>query len=665
MKPGITNNIKTQDSDPKSWVPNFPNPADFRFDYFKLLKESPNGLAKLEQDQPSVAIMGAGVAGVTAARELLRCGYKVTLFEASNRIGGRLYTLKNPLDKGIERKHAGLEMGAMRMPFFSKPGDENCLLGYYLNHEPGRNKAILTPFPNPGAAPGNTGIYINKGFGPKGAESEKPSMIFWPLDEDGVRRYPKNEVLQKLCEKVEEFGKNFQQAAKQYYTQNNELWTICWRKLRAHYQGMSFKDLVLEPSLDREEILHKIAHLEDFDGDLGGFGMTAEEANLLYIIGTGDGSWGAFYDIGAMWFIRCTYFGFDSNLQTVEGLAHPEELPYFMRTVLDSSTPQKAFEGPSYEGIQGLAEYLMFAPLPGEEEKSLFTEGDLFMETPVTKIKKTEKGVLVYSEQHPEGQFFDKALVTSTKWAAQLSMDFEGFPEEELPQDKIIAAQTQHNISSCKLFFPLKARYWDKEQFPDCKIPQVLVTDTLIQDMYGLAWSNKPEDPGVILASYTWEDDSLKLLAFNNEELSDIVLKELKSITMETLGEDITEYIDTTKPVSIQWIKEPTYLGCSKLYRAHNEAENMIDLGYNEHFAKASHLYFAGENYGVEGGWTEPALRSALDCVLHMIKHTPGAVLQHPNFSLEEDYPSWPTYDYKKEEQTVKVSTDTELFSVN
>jgi hypothetical protein len=48
-----------------------------------------------------------------------------------------------------------------------------------------------------------------------------------------------------------------------------------------------------------------------------------------------------------------------------------------------------------------------------------------------------------------------------------------------------------------------------------------------------------------------------------------------------------------------------------------------------------------------------------------MIKHTPGAELQHPNFSFEEDYPSWPTYDYKKEEQTVKVSTDTELFSVN
>ncbi len=42
----------------------------------------------------SVAIIGGGLAGLTAAYELEKRGIKATLFEASNRLGGRAYTVK-------------------------------------------------------------------------------------------------------------------------------------------------------------------------------------------------------------------------------------------------------------------------------------------------------------------------------------------------------------------------------------------------------------------------------------------------------------------------------------------------------------------------------------------------------------------------------------------
>src|SRR5438046_8720482 len=43
----------------------------------------------------SVVILGAGIAGLVSAYELRRAGYKVTVLEARDRIGGRAWTVRN------------------------------------------------------------------------------------------------------------------------------------------------------------------------------------------------------------------------------------------------------------------------------------------------------------------------------------------------------------------------------------------------------------------------------------------------------------------------------------------------------------------------------------------------------------------------------------------
>jgi oxygen-dependent protoporphyrinogen oxidase len=42
----------------------------------------------------NIAIIGAGIAGLTAAYFLKKSGYTVTVYEASNRVGGRMTTDK-------------------------------------------------------------------------------------------------------------------------------------------------------------------------------------------------------------------------------------------------------------------------------------------------------------------------------------------------------------------------------------------------------------------------------------------------------------------------------------------------------------------------------------------------------------------------------------------
>jgi monoamine oxidase len=57
-----------------------------------------------------VAVIGAGMAGLAAALELKRAGHEVTVLEAQNRVGGRIYTWRD-FAPGLYA-----EFGAMRLP---------------------------------------------------------------------------------------------------------------------------------------------------------------------------------------------------------------------------------------------------------------------------------------------------------------------------------------------------------------------------------------------------------------------------------------------------------------------------------------------------------------------------------------------------------------------
>ena len=59
----------------------------------------------------TVTIIGAGMAGLSAAYDLHRAGWKVTVLEARDRVGGRVYTLRDPFTEGLYA-----EVGAMRIP---------------------------------------------------------------------------------------------------------------------------------------------------------------------------------------------------------------------------------------------------------------------------------------------------------------------------------------------------------------------------------------------------------------------------------------------------------------------------------------------------------------------------------------------------------------------
>lgn len=52
-----------------------------------------NSILAQEINDPKIAIVGAGLAGLNAAYQLKKEGYRATIYEASNRVGGRMYTV--------------------------------------------------------------------------------------------------------------------------------------------------------------------------------------------------------------------------------------------------------------------------------------------------------------------------------------------------------------------------------------------------------------------------------------------------------------------------------------------------------------------------------------------------------------------------------------------
>lgn len=135
-------------SELEPWAARFPNPPDLCFDYRRLLEQD-GGVARATAPEHRICIVGAGVAGLTAARELLRCGFtRVTLIEQSQRVGGRHLTVANK-SWSAQHRSTPFEMGAMRMPFFNRTGEPpkagHSLMAYYAE----LFDLTLSDFPNP------------------------------------------------------------------------------------------------------------------------------------------------------------------------------------------------------------------------------------------------------------------------------------------------------------------------------------------------------------------------------------------------------------------------------------------------------------------------------------------------------------------------------------
>ena len=75
------------------------------------------------RNKPRIIVIGAGLAGLTCAYRLKQAGYFAKIYEASERVGGRCWTIRNAFVDGQIAEHGGelIRLGPTGDPQFS-PG---------------------------------------------------------------------------------------------------------------------------------------------------------------------------------------------------------------------------------------------------------------------------------------------------------------------------------------------------------------------------------------------------------------------------------------------------------------------------------------------------------------------------------------------------------------
>ena len=91
-----------------------------------------------------VGIVGAGVSGLYTALLLRREGHKVKVFEAADRVGGRIYTHRFTPQEHPEGVY--FEAGAMRVPRSSLHSKVFDLIRYLNTHSSTEKKIDLIPY---------------------------------------------------------------------------------------------------------------------------------------------------------------------------------------------------------------------------------------------------------------------------------------------------------------------------------------------------------------------------------------------------------------------------------------------------------------------------------------------------------------------------------------
>ncbi|WP_282397286.1 FAD-dependent oxidoreductase [Pseudomonas sp. PS01298] len=618
------------------WRATFPNPPDLCFDY-RTLVEQENGIANATNTEHKICIIGAGITGLTTARELHRCGFKnITLIEKSKRIGGRHLTALG----GRNTRTVGrppFEMGAMRMPFFNTsntpPKEGRSLMAYYAKEF----ELVHSDFPNPGSpAVRATGVYLREGSMESGDE---PTMLIWK-NADG-KTPPPGEMLGRVFAKWKKFAERMTVHISEHY--GAEHWESMWAAIVKKYQGTSFRDLVKMPTID--------SWRQSDPGNFGGMGMTAQESAIFYSIGIGDGSWGAFYDVCSIYPIRTAIFGFSSHLQLIHGRVDSKGAaiasPYLNAATVTDSRGLR-FNKPNYMGLGSLAESLLFikASEPTESlyEHLIKTPSGLLTNSSVTKIKalKNEKIRVYYdwNAAQPKAmrkEFIDvdSVVMTLPSWLIETQISVEDFTQDMLPFETIEAYKTAHWETSCKVYAPLKKSFISRNK----TIPQAIVTDSFIHDMYTYRY-NENSTYDCILLSYTWEDDATKLSLFSDTELVDKCIEELDRILLKStnIKARISPYIAREHAVVQRWMNDKHSLGCAKLYRPGTYYEAVSLMKYNRDFSHTSGLYLCGESFSVDSGWTEPCFRGAIDTVINICSKTQAHF--NGGFTLR-DYPEY------------------------